>query len=280
MNSKTATNLGILAVSVIATLAGSPWIVDFFINLEDDFAALVREMPWLPVLILYVVLAAMAAAQYALIMLGMRILRENEWFNNAEVRFHKMEFKVFNKTITFHKSKFKEAAYPDKTIKYVRKEYGLTIGRIDVKILELIHARKTTMTQLEKHSGLSMKQVKYRIKKMRRCELVSKEKLELHETLDRFFEHPGQMDYWLAEQPDDHAVLVGPNTCNKPGCDRPALTRARACQYHVCDHCQVGWKSGRGACSACQAKVVPVIAGGLIALFVMLILGRWRLGDD
>lgn len=198
MNSKTVKNLGILAVSIIVALADPSWFEGFLVDFDENLKKTIREMPSLPVVILLSFLAVLFAVQYTLVMLVIRILRETEWFNNTEVKYHKLEFKIFNKTIAPHKSTFKEAAYPDKTIKYVQKEYGLTIGKIDVKILELIHARKTTMAQLEKHSGLSMKQVKYRVKKMRRYELVSKERLDLHETLSRFFKHPWRMDDWLA----------------------------------------------------------------------------------
>ena len=90
--------------------------------------------------------------------------------------------------------------------KFVYDEYELDINEIDATILELIYFQKTTLAQIRKNSRLDMPQIKYRVRKMRRYELVSKEKLELHVTLNDFFDQLWQDAYkdWKASQLQEH----------------------------------------------------------------------------
>lgn len=159
-----------------------------------------------------------------------RILYRFEWFNNLEVKLSHKACKIRNTTFVLHRNKFKKPEDAERIIKFVHEEYGWRINELDAKILKLIHQQKTTMAQLDKHFGFSMEHVTYRIKKMRRYELVSEEKMELHETLDNFFKHPWRLDDWLAEQPDEHAVPDDPNICNKQdgiGADGDRMSRRR-----------------------------------------------------
>ena len=81
---------------------------------------------------------------------------------------------------------FKETKGASKTREFVKKEYGQEIGRTDATILELIYHGKTTKSQLMEYSGLNLRQISYRIRKMRRYELVS-ENMELDKTLHGHF---------------------------------------------------------------------------------------------
>lgn len=87
-----------------------------------------------------------------------------------------------------HKTKFKETLNARKTIQFVKDEYDLKINNLDATVLELIYLQKATMWQLRNHSKLSLQQVKYRIWKMRKYELMSKEEMNLQKSLDDYFE--------------------------------------------------------------------------------------------
>ncbi len=165
-------------------------------------------------LLILLILLSISPAIVALMMT--RTLYRFEWFNNLEVKLPHKARKIRNTTFVFHRNKFKKPGNVEKIIKFVLKEYGWKINKMDARILELIHQQKTTMAQLDKHFGLSTEHAKFRVRKMRRYELISKDKLVLHETLDDFFKHPWRLDDWLAEQPDEHAIPDDPNSCNKP----------------------------------------------------------------
>lgn len=119
-----------------------------------------------------------------IVVIGVLVYRSprSEWINYR--RFKQRERRLADKS----KDGFDVASKADEIKKFVWKEYGLDVNEIDASILELIYFQKTTMPQLQKHSGLSMQQVKYRVWKLRRHELVSKEKLELHAALGNFFD--------------------------------------------------------------------------------------------
>ena len=70
---------------------------------------------------------------------------------------------------------------------FVYMEYGVKINTTDVAILELIHKKKKTITQLINYSELHWMHVHYRVWKMRQLDLVSKELLILDVTLADFF---------------------------------------------------------------------------------------------
>ena len=82
--------------------------------------------------------------------------------------------------------KVKETRYVRKTCEFVLNEYDLRINEIDATVLELVYSRKKTMHQLRKYSGLPMQQVKYRIWKLKRLELLN-DSLELDSALSEYF---------------------------------------------------------------------------------------------
>lgn len=110
-------------------------------------------------------------------------LSENELFNNIEFWWYQFLRRLF------HLSKFRITDNVEKTVEFVRSEYGLIINKIDATILELIYQQKTTMLQLRNHSKLSLQQVQYRVRKLRRDELIRQEKMELDKTLNDYFVH-------------------------------------------------------------------------------------------
>ena len=171
--------------------------------------------PQLVVTTLLILLILVSISPAIIALMITHTLYRFEWFNNLEVKFPHKARKIRNTTFVLHRNKFKKPENAERIIKFVREEYGWRINEIDAKILELIHNQKTTVAQLDKHFGLSTKHVEYRIRKMRRYELISKEKLELHETLGDFFKHPWRLDDWLTKQSDKHAVPDDPNICNK-----------------------------------------------------------------
>ena len=139
--------------------------------------------------------AVLLASQFILPMLIIYMLQRTEGFNNRMVKFSHTEHKLFSWIIKLlPKNNFKKSNNAEKIKKFVSKEYGLKINEIDATILELVYLQKTTIVQLEIYSGLALEHVKYRIRKMRRIKLVSKEKMELHETLDDFFSRMRQID--------------------------------------------------------------------------------------
>lgn len=124
------------------------------------------------------------------------LLPRSEWLNYWE--FKQREKRLANKS----EDGFDVASKADEIKKFVQKEYGLDVNEIDATILELIYFQKTTMPQLQRHSKLSLQQVKYRVRKLRRHELISKEKIELHAALGDFFDQLWQDAYrdWKTAQ--------------------------------------------------------------------------------
>ena len=84
------------------------------------------------------------------------------------------------------KKKFTKSKMANKICTFVMTEYALKINEIDGTVLELIYCRKTTMGQLKSHSGLTIHQIKYRIKKLRSYELIHDDKVELNLALANF----------------------------------------------------------------------------------------------
>lgn len=144
---------------------------------SDGRIAPLAAWSWTSLALILLVLLSFCAALLILVIFTVRMLRKTEPYNRID--------------LWFSKKAFKKAENAKEAIEYVRKEYGLEITEADAKILELIHLRKTTMAQLQKHSGLSWNQVKYRAEKMRRWELVLKEKMELDKSLANFFDTRG-----------------------------------------------------------------------------------------
>lgn len=140
-----------------------------------------RITPWtsssstslLPWIALITAMTSLSAALYILIVLSFRKLSKTELCNKF--------------VLWWYKNRFRKAENSYQIKKYVQREYKLEITDADATILELLYLQKTTMGQLRGYTLLSLDRVRYSVEKMRRCELVSKEKMEIHDTLDDFF---------------------------------------------------------------------------------------------
>ena len=245
----TSTVIAVLVQPVIITL------LDF-----DNYAML---QPWIPWLILALFLAAWIAVQFGLLLLIKFILYNFDWTTKLELKLPHIRWKTRNRTFVFHRNKFKKTNNAEKIIEFVWNEYRRDINALDATILELIHRQKTTISQLNRYFGLSFEHAEYRVKKMRRFELVSKEKLKLHKDLAVYFKYLPLDNFIIADNV---------NTCNEPNCDEPALTNARACQDHVCNSCQVGWKSGHSVCRSCQRWWTMVGTLGVAVTFAAAVM--------
>ena len=264
MNIKIATSLVPLAGSVITALANLSSIIDFLASFDDNLATLLLSLPpWLPLLIFPALLAIWLAAQFGLLLLIKFLLYNFDWTTKLELKFPHIQRRIGNRTFVFHRNKFKATRNAERVIKFVQEEYYRKINELDATILELIYRQKTTMAQLDKYFGLSLEHAEYRVKKMRRLELVSKEKLEIHKDLVTHFKYLPL---------DNFMVLDNVNTCNKPDCNNPVLTNARACQDHVCNSCQVGWKSGRSVCRSCQRWCTMAGMLGVAVIFAAVVI--------
>ena len=84
------------------------------------------------------------------------------------------------------KRRFKKSKMADQICNFVMSEYTLKINEIEGTVLELIYSKKTTIGQLKNYSGLTSQQINYRIKKLRRYELIHNSKMELDQTLVNF----------------------------------------------------------------------------------------------
>lgn len=145
-----------------------------------------RWSGWYDAIIVWLVVLA---AEAFFIVLVLYLSPRSERFNYR--RFEQHEKRLARSS----KDRFDVASKADEIKKFVLREYGLSINEIDATILELIYFQKTTMAQLQKNSRLSLQQVKYRVWKLRRYELVFKEKLELHAVLNNFFDQLWQDAY-------------------------------------------------------------------------------------
>ena len=230
------------------------------VSSDGRIAPLTAWSPGFAVLMFIVLLMFMVVASVIFSIFTARFIGNTEIYNRI--------------VLWWFKKAFKKAENAKEIIEYVRKEYGWKITEADAKILELIHSRKTTIAQLQKHSGIPLDQVKYCVEKMRRLELVLKEETKLDRTLDNFFKHPQRIDGRLAEQLDGSVAPDDVDTCNKHGCDNARLPQTRACMDHVCGFCQVGWKSWWGACRPCSIKAALAITGVSIAIYITLVLAN------
>ena len=137
-------------------------------------------IPWLSWITLITMMTSWLVIPYILTVLIFRKLYKTELYNR---------FKLWE-----YRNSFKKAENSIEIRQYVQKEYQSKITDADATVLKLIYLQKTTMGQLRKHTGLPLDRVRYIVEKMRRYELISKEKMEIHDTLDNFFRCLRQMD--------------------------------------------------------------------------------------
>lgn len=143
------------------------------VSSDGSIAPLATWSLELAVFMLIALLISWVVASAILAKFAARLISKTEIYNKIE--------------LWWFKKAFKKAENAKEIIEYVRKEYGWKITKADAKVLELIYLRKTTTAQLQKHSGIPWDQVKYRVEKMRRLELVMKEETKLDETLNEYF---------------------------------------------------------------------------------------------
>ena len=130
-------------------------------------------IPWLSWITLITMTTSLLVIPYILTVLIFRKLYKTELYNR---------FKLWG-----YRDSFKKAKNSIEIRQYVQKEYQSKITDADATVLKLIYLQKTTMGQLRKHTGLPLDRVQYSVEKMRRYELISKEKMEIHGALDNFF---------------------------------------------------------------------------------------------
>lgn len=148
--------------------------------IQFDVAAFTSDhrSTWAPealpysVIAVFIILAVILVIEFAVLILLFNWLARDE-------SIHWLEFRL-------HRNKFKEAKYVCETRKFVLDEYDLRINEIDATVLEIVHSKKKTMNQIRKYSGLTMRQVRYRIWKLKRLELL-KESMELDLALSEYF---------------------------------------------------------------------------------------------
>ena len=162
-------------------VVSEPVDLEMKVSSDGRLATWESGKPW-PTLSGFVILwVLLTMVLYIIALLVLDLLLKNEICNYMTFRLREA-----SRTLQ-HKTKFKEAMNAKKTIQFVKDEYDLKINSLDATVLELIYLQKTTMWQLRNHSKLSLRQVKYRIWKMRRYELVSKSVLKLQKDLDDYF---------------------------------------------------------------------------------------------
>ena len=94
---------------------------------------------------------------------------------------------LYRVTMKIIRSNFTPSENSNKTIEFVKCTYGIKIDKVDATILERIYCRKKTTPSLMKNTTLSRLHIKYRINKMCRCELLTKDRKEVEEELDKHF---------------------------------------------------------------------------------------------
>lgn len=115
-------------------------------------------------------------------------------------------FRVVERTLHhinlwLHRKQFKSSPHSTCMIDHVSKEYGIKINAAEATILEWIHSGKKTPNQLIQKSKLPRWQIVYRIKRLRICELLLSEKMEINEDLSEYLkthdchvpEHPASL---------------------------------------------------------------------------------------
>ena len=120
-------------------------------------------------------------------------------------------------------NKFKKAKYVHETRELIFDEYGIQINEIDATVLELIHSQKKTKNQLRKHSGLTMPQVEFCIRKLKQLELLT-DSMELDLALDEYFDSKRRDSY--RKTSEDKSDMPQIWKCPVRVQDQPPLTRA------------------------------------------------------
>ena len=141
-----------------------------------------RILPWIndsPFNHLVMTLVSIIVAMIVCSVIFYRTMRNDDW----TAAWGWIDFQI-------HKGSFvgevkKDAA---RTINFVRYEYGRKIDDIDVRVLKLLHYGKTAMGQIKTQSGLTERQINYRLKKLRRLELILPDKMELSKAIQDHFE--------------------------------------------------------------------------------------------
>ena len=130
-------------------------------------------LPSYSLIYLYTMITAMIASYIGALILLSNSLGKSEFI-------HSIEF-------WRRRDQFKKAKLADEICEFVLEEYDQCIKDIDATVLEHIYNKKKTKNQLAKYSGLSIKQVKYRIWKLRQLELLE-DPMDLNSTLHEYFE--------------------------------------------------------------------------------------------
>lgn len=190
----------------IDIVGSKPVILTSQLNFDDRLWPWPQQVPSSPQLLVIILVALLVflivfPIACALVITHL-ILNGIEPLRNLEVKIRHVEVKIHNTTFVLNKNKFEKSIIGEKTINFVQKEYDQKINEIDAKILELIYLKKNTMAQLQVYSGLYLGHVKFRVKKMRRYELVTEERIDLHEELHDHFKRDLPRDSIVSKHDD------------------------------------------------------------------------------
>ena len=164
-----------------------PVLVDITISSDGRIVPWIENSSWRGSVAIVAILTLVLVAE---ILLLYDIMRSKYWTS----AWYRIEFHL--RKGSFVGEDEEEASH---TIDFVRNEYGRKIDVIDARVLKLLHRGKITKGQLRKYSGLTERQINYRLRKMRRLELVLPDKMELSETLRAYLDGRPKGD-------DDHGL--------------------------------------------------------------------------